>query len=162
MTYLLYVVPETQPPPGAMARRYGGYHITIFPSNSIEEEDYTIEPLMERFSKICTRTRWVPRLPRYHETEGLYFMDIDSDTLGDLMITFQELDSRWSVPQTYTTRHHLTLGIKNDSSNPPPRGLFSLFEREKNWNVQLVRKWIDGGKLRYDWIEGETYPLFKS
>jgi hypothetical protein len=161
-TYLLYVVPETQPPPGAMARRYGGYHITIFPSNVFDEKDYTIGPIMEEFTRIGTRTHWKPRFSRYRESKDLQFMDINSDTLGDLMITFQEMDSRWSVPQTYTTRHHLTLGIKNDESNPSPRGLFSAFERERNWNVQLVHKRVVGGKLIYEWVEGETYPLFKS
>lgn len=160
-TYLLYVVPETQPPMlSRMARVYGGFHVTIFPSNVIGDEEYTIGPMMREFTALCTRYRWAPSRTFRYDSGGLSFMGIESESLRELMRWFSMKDPRWAVPLLPTEHHHLTLGDKG-ASHPCAQTLYNMFMHEPRWNVQLVRKTVVGGRPHYEWVQGETYPLFR-
>lgn len=164
-TYLLYVVPKTQPEPSSQAEIYGGYHITLFPEQEIPE-DFDVKKMMKTFP--MSGKRW--KLPGDSKLiglkRGLNMIDIESNTLSRLMDHFQEPNGPFD-PETRWEPLHVTLGERYIKEPVNARDLYEIFMNETEWFVQLVeRKPLidntvkDPSKYSWTWLTDQRVPLY--
>lgn len=166
--YLLYVVPEAQPPPSSQAEIYGGYHITLFPAHKIPK-DFDLKEVMTSFA--TTRTRW--NLPDDAmvisiEENGLYVVDVVSRTLSNLMDHVQEPNGPFD-PERRWEPLHLTLGSNEFEEPVSAEKLYDIFMAEENWYVQLVEKTPlkarpgrNPKNYSWKWLPDQRVPLYRA
>jgi hypothetical protein len=157
-TFSLFLVPGIQPKSTHESRKYGGFHITLFPSQ-LRPENYSIVEAMRNFK--TTNEPWNLMRP----SSKISFKDAKSKNLK-LMYTGggQTIEKLKKYLQTNNTGQapwirpwgaaHLTLGTLSpkDQANPED------FLHQDVWYVQLVRK---DGKNR-GWPKNERVRLFSA
>lgn len=167
-TYLLYVVPETQPDHSDQSIIYGGYHITLFPEQNIPE-NFDLTEMMKSFP--MTKDRWklpddsiLLSPPKRVSRKGLYMIGLESNTLNELMNHFQSPSGPFD-PQTRWEPVHLTLG----SSGINPNELYKVFMSETKWFVQLVKRIPITDKpgrnpknYSWTWLPDQRVPLYRA
>ncbi len=132
--YSLYVVPAIQPSLTREAKKYSGYHITIYPSQSLPE-GFDLHEAMQEFK--MTNQQWNLTLPgittkvKEAKSKNLVLMMINNaktlDSLKKFMGT-KGWQRPWGAP-------HLTLG----NISPPDQAKPEDFIHQTTFYVQLVR-----------------------
>ncbi len=132
--YSLYCVPAVQPPLTKEARKYKGYHCTLFPSQKLPN-NFNLNEAMENFK--TNNTQWNLTLPgittkvKDAKSKNLAIMMIyGATTLNTLRTYMQTLG--WVRPWG---SNHLSLG----TLDPHDQGDPDDFTHQSTWYVQLVR-----------------------
>ena len=156
--FSLFLVPGIQPKSTHESRKYGGFHITLFPSQ-LRPENYSIVDAMRNFK--TTNEPWNLMRPSIK----ISYKDAKSKNLK-LMYTLggQTIEKLKKYLQSNNTGQapwirpwgpaHLTLGNLNPKDQADPAD----FLHQDTWYVQLVRK---DGKNR-GWPKNERVRLFSA
>jgi hypothetical protein len=154
--FSLYLVPEIQPKLTKEARKYGGFHITLFPSQT-KPANYSIVKAMQDFK--MSNEPWNLMRPNIHisfknvPSKNLRLMHtLGGQTINKLKKFLQTNASgqaHWNRPWGPA---HLTLGTLKPHDQADPAD----FTHQTTWYVQLVLK---SGKNK-GWLRNERVQLF--
>ncbi|HSW76983.1 MAG TPA: hypothetical protein VLG50_08045 [Candidatus Saccharimonadales bacterium] len=150
--YSLYCVPAIQPPLNKEAKKYGGYHMTLFPSQSMPS-NYSIVNAMQGFR--MNNTQWNLQLPgittkvKQAKSKNLVIMMVyGASTINTLKNYLQtSAGGSWTKPWG---SNHVTLG----TIDPPDQAKPEDFTSQTTWYVQLVRN------PGHHWLPNERVLLY--
>lgn len=151
--FSLFCVPAIQPPLTHEAKKYGGFHMTLFPSQNMPV-NYSIVRAMQGFA-INTNQQWNLMLPgittkvKQVTSKNLVLMMVyGAQTINTLRTYLQtSAGGSWTKPWG---SNHVTLG----SIDPPDQAKPEDFTHQTTWYVQLVRN------PGHHWLPNERVLLY--